>query len=101
MNQGAVNQKSPQMVNSRAFVRFDGKICVPEGIGCVAPPHTPCPQRGSSNPGHRFGSHPLKTQKRRERRFLVFPKGFEPLSSEPESEILSIELRERECKDIN
>jgi hypothetical protein len=25
----------------------------------------------------------------------VFPKGFEPLSSEPESEILSIELRER------
>ena len=26
--------------------------------------------------------------------FVVFPKGFEPLSSEPESEILSIELRE-------
>ena len=31
---------------------------------------------------------------------FVFPKGFEPLSSEPESEILSIELRERGCKDI-
>lgn len=26
---------------------------------------------------------------------LVFPKGFEPPSSEPESDILSIELRER------
>lgn len=35
--------------------------------------------------------------------FMVFPKGFEPPSSEPESDILSIELRKRIaycCKNI-
>src|SRR5690606_1521298 len=40
-------------------------------------------------------------KKKRSNERLVFPKGFEPLSSEPESEILSIELRERGCKDID
>lgn len=30
--------------------------------------------------------------------YKVFPKGFEPLSVEPESTILSIELRERAAK---
>lgn len=30
--------------------------------------------------------------------FLVFPKGFEPPSSEPESDILSIELRKQNRK---